>query len=154
MIPQVRSRTRLSLALAGSQRPALTSRSKWTSPGEQHADRVVGHLLDTIIGHVRDPDTVPGGVLDGYVVEPDAETRDDPQRRSGRNRRGAHRRPIGHDGGGPMLGRKGGDHFRGGGLGGTGNEPEARALDEGRLDRDIGPRIVGEEDGGTGAHAA
>ncbi len=53
-----------------------------------------------------------------------------------------------------MLGRESGDHVLGAGLGGTGNQMEACALDQGRLDRDIGPRIVGEQDAWTGAHAA
>jgi acyl-CoA thioester hydrolase len=49
--------------------------------GEDERERVVGDLLDAIVGHVADPDAAPLGLADVQMVEADAAGRDHAQRR-------------------------------------------------------------------------
>ncbi len=127
---------------AGPYLPIVVSES--TRTGEQHADGVVRHFLDGVVRHIRDPDTAPGGLIDGDVVQSDPQPRDDTQGPRGGDRGRADRRPVGHDRGGLMLRSKSRDHVHGRGFGGPGNEAETRILDEPCLEGVIGPRIIRE----------
>ena len=80
-VPPIR---RSSPAAVQSQPPARTSRSSSDDAAQQGQDereRMVGDLLDAVVGHVADPDAAPLGLVHVEVVEADAAGGDHAQRR-------------------------------------------------------------------------
>ena len=116
---------------------------------EQHADRMVRNFFEAIVRHVGDPDATARSFIDRDVVEADAESPDDLQRRAGPNGFGGDRRPVRENAGRLMLLDQRLDFGRRRRRGRARNEAEARPLDDLPFDVEIGPGIVGDEDGGA-----
>jgi len=112
---------------------------------QQHADGVIGHFFEAVIGNVRHPHAAPSGFVHSDIVETDAEPRDDLQVRARADRLRAHHRPVREDADRLVLHDQGLDLGRGRGVCGPGDEPEARAFDDLALDLGVRPRVIGDQ---------
>ncbi len=138
--------------MEGSHRPAFTSRSKCIEAArerEQHADGVIRHFFEAVVGNVGDPDAAASCFIYRDVVEADAEAPDDAQVRArGHGLRG-HLRPVRENAGRLMLLDQCLDFSRGRRVSWAGNEAISRSLDDLALDLEIGPGVVRDDDSGA-----
>ncbi|MNC13637.1 hypothetical protein D3C75_613890 [compost metagenome] len=107
---------------------------------------MVGNLLHTIVGHIRDPCAALSGAIDGDIVETYAQASDDAQIAGRLDGSGGNRCPTGNDGGRVGSGDQGLYLFGAGCRCRSSDQFDTRLVEDCLLDVQIGPGVVGQHD--------